>query len=235
MVKKAPRHSEGHRVGVGGWLRAAVLGANDGVVSIASLVIGVAAADASAGTVFTAGLAGLVGGALSMAVGEYVSVSSQRDVEEADLDLERRELRDQPEHELAELTALLAAKGLSEETARSAALELTDHDALAAHAAEELGLQLDGLARPLQAATVSAIAFALGAALPLLAIGLSPPSIRIWITAAATLVALAGLGTWSARLGGAPVARALLRVVCGGALAMGLTAGIGYLFGTAID
>ena len=168
------RHSEGHKIGVGGWLRAAVLGANDGVVSIASLVIGVAAADASTGAIFTAGLAGLVGGALSMAVGEYVSVSSQRDVEEADLERERRELRDEPEHELTELTALLAARGLSEETARLAASELTKHDALAAHATEELGLQLDGLARPMQAATVSAIAFALGAALPLWRSGFHP-------------------------------------------------------------
>jgi VIT1/CCC1 family predicted Fe2+/Mn2+ transporter len=169
-----------------------------------------------------------------MAVGEFVSVSSQRDVEEADLDRERRELRDEPESELAELTALLRAKGLSEETARAAARELTHHDALAAHAAEELGLRLEGLARPLQAATVSAMAFALGAALPLLAIRLSPTTTRIWITAAATLVALSGLGTWSANLGGAPVARALLRVVLGGALAMGLTAAIGYLFGAAL-
>ena len=230
LVKK---HSEGHRVGVGGWLRAAVLGANDGVVSIASLVIGVAAADASSAAIFTAGLAGLVGGALSMAVGEYVSVSSQRDVEEADLELERRELREQPENELAELTALLAAKGLSEETARSAAVELTRHDALAAHAAEELGLQLDGLARPMQAALVSALAFALGAALPLLAIGYSPADTRIWITAFATLVTLAGLGAWSARLGGAPTARAMLRVILVGGLAMALTAGIGRLFGAA--
>lgn len=228
------RHLEAHKIGVGGWLRAAVLGANDGVVSIASLVVGVAAADASAGAILTAGLAGLVGGALSMAVGEYVSVSSQRDVETADLERERGELRDQPEYELAELTAMLVGRGLSEETARSAARELTEHDALAAHASEELGLRLDGLARPLQAAMVSAIAFALGAALPLLAIGLSPAVSRIWITAAASLVALAGLGTWSARLGGAPVARALLRVVVGGALAMALTAGIGYLFGTAV-
>ena len=230
----ARRHSEGHRIGVGGWLRAAVLGANDGVVSIASLVIGVAAADASSGAILTAGLAGLVGGALSMAVGEYVSVSSQRDVEEADLERERRELRDEPQRELRELTALLTAKGLSNETARSAARELTRHDALAAHAAEELGLQLDALARPLQAATVSAIAFALGAALPLLAIGLSPASTRIWITATATLAALVGLGTWSALLGGAPVGRALVRVVCGGTLAMALTAAIGYLFGAAV-
>ena len=230
----ATRHSEGHKIGVGGWLRAAVLGANDGVVSIASLVIGVAAADASASAIFTAGVAGLVGGALSMAVGEYVSVSSQRDVEEADLERERRELSEDPDKELAELTALLAAKGLTRETARSAAEELTKHDALAAHAAEELGLRLDGLARPLQAATVSAFAFALGASLPLLAIWLSSGPTRIWITAAATLIALSGLGAWSARLGGAPGAPAVLRVVCGGALAMGLTAGIGYLFGSAI-
>lgn len=228
-----PRHSEGHRVGVGGWLRAAVLGANDGVVSIASLVVGVAAADASTGTIFTAGLAGLVGGALSMAVGEYVSVSSQRDVEEADLERERRELRDTPEQELNELAALLAARGISEETARTAAEELTAHDALAAHATEELGLQLDGLARPMQAASVSAVAFALGASLPLLAIWLSPTAVRIWITAVATLVSLAGLGAWSARLGGAPARRAVLRVVGGGALAMGLTAAIGALFGSA--
>jgi VIT1/CCC1 family predicted Fe2+/Mn2+ transporter len=227
------RHSDGHRIGVGGWLRAAVLGANDGVVSIASLVVGVAAADASSGTIFTAGLAGLVGGALSMAVGEYVSVSSQRDVEEADLERERRELDEEPDHELAELTWLLTAKGLSEETARTAAEELTAHDALAAHAAEELGLQLDGLARPLQAASVSAITFALGAALPLAAIATSAPAIRIWTTAAATLLALTGLGAWSARLGGAPIPRAIVRVVLGGALAMALTAVIGYLFGAA--
>jgi len=227
------RHAERHRVGVGGWLRAAVLGANDGVVSIASLVVGVAAADASSEAIFTAGLAGLVGGALSMAVGEYVSVSSQRDVEEADLDRERRELRDEPEHELAELTGLLVARGLSPGTAAAAARELTEHDALAAHAGEELGLQLDQLARPGQAGGVSAIAFALGAALPLLAIGLSSPALRIWVTALASLIALAGLGAWSASLGGAPRGRAVWRVLVGGALAMGLTAGIGYLSGGA--
>jgi VIT1/CCC1 family predicted Fe2+/Mn2+ transporter len=227
----AVRHSEGHKIGVGGWLRAAVLGANDGVVSISSLVVGVAAADASTGTIFTAGLAGLVGGALSMAVGEYVSVSSQRDVEEADLERERRELSEKPVSELAELTALLKAKGLSHETARLAAQELTEHDALAAHALEELGLHLDDLARPMQAAVVSALTFALGAALPLAAIGLFPAAIRIWTTAAATLVALTGLGALSARLGGTPILRAVLRVTLGGALAMGLTAAIGYLFG----
>ena len=228
----AAKHSEGHRIGVGGWLRAAVLGANDGVVSIASLVVGVAAAEASREAILTAGLAGLVGGALSMAVGEYVSVSSQRDVEEADLERERRELSEEPERELAELTTLLTEKGLSEATARDAARELTDHDALAAHALEELGLEGGGLARPLQAAVVSAIAFGLGASLPLLAIAFAPASLRSWVTATATLAALAGLGAWSARLGGAPVLRAVLRVVLGGAIAMGLTATIGYLFGT---
>lgn len=223
-----------HRVGVGGWLRAAVLGANDGVVSIASLVVGVAAADASSATVLTAGLAGLVGGALSMAVGEYVSVSSQRDVERADLERERRELDEQPTAELEELTGLLVAKGLRPETAARAARELTEHDALAVHAAEELGLHLGALARPVQAALVSALAFGLGAALPLGAIALSPPPLRTLVTASATLVALAGLGAWSARLGGAPIARAVVRVVVGGALAMALTAGIGHLFGTAL-
>jgi vacuolar iron transporter family protein len=230
----AVKHSEGHKIGVGGWLRAAVLGANDGVVSISSLVVGVAAADASTGAIFTAGLAGLVGGALSMAVGEYVSVSSQRDVEEADLERERRELHAEPELELAELTGLLAAKGLSEATARAAARELTEHDVLAAHAAEELGLQLDGLARPMQAGVVSATAFALGATLPLLAMGLAPVAFRIWVTAAASLVALAGLGGLSARLGGAPTGPAVLRVVLGGTLAMALTALIGSLFGTSV-
>ncbi len=226
--------SEGHRIGVGGWLRAAVLGANDGVVSIASLVVGVAAAEASRGAILTAGLAGLVGGALSMAVGEYVSVSSQRDVEEADLERERQELRDEPEQELAELAELLRKKGLSEGTARAAAREMTDHDALAAHALEELGLELGGLARPFQAAVVSAVAFALGAALPLVAIAAAPADIRGWVTAAATLVALAVLGAWSALQGGAPVPRAIARVVLGGALAMGLTAAIGRLFGATL-
>jgi len=230
----ARTHLEKHRIGVGGWLRAAVLGANDGVVSVASLVIGVAAAEASAGMIFTAGLAGLVGGALSMAVGEYVSVSSQRDVEKADIEREKYELAAEPELELTELTALLAARGLSEETARSAAVELTRHNALAAHASEELGLQIGSLARPMQAAVVSALAFAAGASLPLVSIGLSPAPIRLWTTAGATLFALAGLGAWSARLGGAPVVRAVLRVVLGGLLAMGLTAFIGRLFGTAV-
>ncbi len=228
------RPSEGHRIGVGGWLRAAVLGANDGVVSTASLVLGVAAADASTATIATAGLAGLVGGALSMATGEYVSVSSQRDVERADLALERRELAAQPERELDELTGLLAAKGMAADTARQAAVELTERDALAAHAREELGLDPDALARPVQAALVSAAAFALGAALPLAAIVASPAATRMAITLVSALAALAALGSWSARLGGAPIGRAVARLLAGGTLAMGLTAAIGYLFGVAI-
>ncbi|NNE07212.1 MAG: VIT family protein [Gemmatimonadetes bacterium] len=231
MLQK--RHSEGHRVGIGGWLRAAVLGANDGVVSTASLVIGVAAADAPTSAIVTAGVAGLVGGALSMAVGEYVSVSSQRDVEEADLEQERGELRDQPEQELNELTWLLTHKGMSAETAKTAAREMTDHDALGAHALEELGIRPGELARPLQAAVVSALAFAVGAALPLTAIAFSSVATRMGITAAATLAALALLGAWSARLGNAPIGRAVLRVVLGGMIAMGLTALIGYAFGVA--
>ena len=226
--------SESHRIGVGGWLRAAVLGANDGVVSTASLVIGVAAADATQAMIVTAGLAGLVGGSLSMAVGEFVSVSSQRDVEQADLDRERTELRDEPEKEMEELAMLLSRKGMSAETARAAARELTAHDALGAHAIEELGIRPDELARPRQAALVSALAFALGAALPLLAISLAAPQLRMALTALATLLTLAVLGGWSARLGGAPAGRAVARVVTGGVIAMGLTALIGRLFGTAV-
>lgn len=230
--KKPQRHRERHS-GSGGALRAGVLGANDGVVSVASLVMGVAAAEPSAGVIATAGLAGLVGGALSMALGEYVSVSSQRDAEEADLARERTELREDPKGELAELTALLRAKGMSLETAKTAARELTAHHALAAHASEELGLQLDELARPVQAAIVSALAFATGAALPLLSVTLAPIEMRLWFTSGAALLALAGLGATSAKLGKAPVGRAVARVVVGGALAMGLTALIGHLFGVA--
>jgi len=230
----ATRHRERHRIGVGGWLRAAVLGANDGVVSTASLVIGIAAADASRGMIVTAGLAGLVGGSLSMAVGEFVSVSSQRDVEQADLDRERTELSEEPERELEELAGLLAQKGMSVETSRKAAREITEHDALRAHAIEELGIRPDDLARPTQAAAVSALAFAAGATLPLLAIALSAPPLRVGLTATASLLALALLGRWSAQLGGAPSGRAVLRVVVGGVIAMGLTALIGRLFGAAV-
>lgn len=224
-------HTERHRIGVGGWLRAAVLGANDGVVSTASLVLGVAAAQASNAAIATAGLAGLVGGALSMAAGEYVSVSSQRDVEQADLARETRELAEQPVQELSELTGLLAAKGLPPEVARQAALAFSEHDALATHAREELGIVVGELARPVQAAVVSALSFAAGATLPLVAMVASPSPLRLAITVSTALLALAGLGGWSARLAGAPAGRAVARVAAGGALAMGLTAAIGYLFG----
>ena len=228
-------HLEKHRAHVGGWLRAAVLGANDGVVSTASLVLGVAAGGTELSAILTAGAAGLVGGALSMAAGEYVSVSSQRDVEQADLAKERRELRTQPELELRELTAIYVAKGLPEALAREVAETLTaEGDALAVHAREELGIDPDELARPVQAAAVSALAFASGASLPLLAIASTPAPLRIGVTLGAALLALAILGGWSARLGGAPVGRALARVLIGGTLAMGLTMALGALVGTAL-
>lgn len=230
-----PGHRETHRAHVGGWLRAAVLGANDGVVSTASLVLGVAAAQASTTTVLTAGLAGLVGGALSMAAGEYVSVSSQRDVEQADLELERWELTHLPERELAELAKVYENKGLSAPLARQVAEEITEKgSALEAHAQEELKIDPGELARPLQAAVVSALSFALGAGLPLAAIVLMPLSVRMWVTVLSALLTLGVLGAWSARLGGAPAGRAVIRVVVGGALAMGLTTAIGMLFGTAV-
>lgn len=210
-----------------------MLGANDGVVSTASLVLGVAAADASTHAIVTAGVAGLVGGALSMAAGEYVSVSSQRDVEHADLAKERDELATMPDRELAELTLIYVKKGLGKELARRVATELMKGDALAVHAREELNIDVSALARPTQAAVVSALSFALGAALPLAAIAIAPASIRIWITLVGALVALCLLGGWSARLGGAPIARAVVRVLIGGALAMGITALLGTLFGAA--
>ena len=220
---------------VGGWLRAAVLGANDGIVSTASLVLGVAAADGSPATVLTAGMAGLVGGALSMAAGEYVSVSSQRDVERADLEVEQRELRTTPASEHNELVGIYVAKGLSRPLAEQVADELSRHgDLLAVHAREELGIDPQALAKPVQAALVSALSFAVGAGLPLAAIALAPNTVRIAVTLAAALVALGVLGRWSARLGRAPVLRAVVRVLIGGALAMGITMGIGSLFGAVI-
>lgn len=227
-------HVERHRSHRGGWLRAAVLGANDGIVSTASLVLGVAAADGSAAAVLTAGVAGLVGGALSMAAGEYVSVSSQRDVEEADLAIEREELRTRPVRELDELTGIYVGKGLAPELAREVAVALTARDALGAHAREELHIDPDGLARPFQAAWSSAVSFAAGASLPLLAVTASPLAMRQVVTVGAATFALALLGGWSARLGGAPVRPAVARVVVGGLLAMGLTMGVGALFGVAV-
>jgi VIT1/CCC1 family predicted Fe2+/Mn2+ transporter len=230
-VQDTSDHREHHLVHRAGWLRAAVLGANDGIVSIASLVVGVAAASASTSQVLVAGLAGLVAGAASMGLGEYVSVSSQRDVERADLEREARELAEAPEAELLELTELYMRHGLSEELARRVAEELTAKDALAAHAREELHLIEQTRARPLQASVFSFGAFALGAAVPLVFVAGSPLAWRIPVTGIATLLALVGLGSLGARLGGASVLRPTARVVLGGALALALTGLVGRLVG----
>lgn len=216
------------------WLRAGVLGANDGVVSVAGIVVGVAGATSSRGPVFTAGLAGLVAGLVSMALGEYISVRSQRDSEEAQLAKERRELVDTPEDELAELIAIYEAKGLSLRTATLVAAELTNHDALAAHVDAELNLDPDHLANPWHAAAASAVSFTVGAILPLVAILLPPQAWRVPITIAAVLLALGTAGAISARIGASSVRPAVIRVIIGGAAGLALTYAIGHLFGTAI-
>jgi vacuolar iron transporter family protein len=227
-------HTENHLSFRSNWLRAAVLGANDGILSTSSLVLGVAASGASRSAILTAGVAGLVAGAGSMAAGEYVSVSSQRDTEDADLSLERRELAANPKGELRELAGIYEQRGLSEDLAVDVARSLTEHDALEAHARDELGLSEDRRARPLQAAGASALSFAVGAALPLLAVLAFGHSTRVAGLVAVTLLALAGLGALGARLGGAPVGRAVARVVFWGATAMAVTAAIGALVGTAV-
>lgn len=216
------------------WLRAGVLGANDGIVSTAGLVIGVAAAGTAREPILMAGVAGLVAGAASMALGEYVSVSAQRDTEKALLHKEETELREYPEEELRELAGLYRAKGLSKETANAVAAELTAHDALAAHAEVELGIDPKELVSPWHAAFSSAISFTIGSLLPLLAILLSPEQWRIPITFVAVLLALALTGSVSARLGGAKRRHAVRRVVIGGALAMAVTYGIGELVGVSL-
>ena len=234
---RATHPREPHSGGTAGrlnWLRAGVLGADDGIVSVAGIVIGVAGATAARGTIFTAGLAGLVGGAVSMALGEYVSVSSQRDSERAEINQEQRELAERPGAELTELTALYEAKGLSAATARSVATELTARGALSAHLDAELHIDPADIASPLQAAGASALSFVSGALLPMLAILLPPAGLRVPVTFAAVLVALALTGALSAHLGGSDVRRAVLRVVIGGALGLAFTYGIGRLFGTAI-
>ncbi|MFG2646133.1 VIT family protein [Streptomyces sp. NPDC048436] len=213
------------------WLRAAVLGANDGIVSTAGLVVGVAGATGDRGTLLTAGLAGLLAGSMSMAAGEYVSVSTQRDSEKAALAMERRELREQPEAELAELTDLLEQRGLSSEVAREAAEQLTERDALRAHARVELGIDPDQLTNPWHAAWASFVAFTVGALLPLLAIILPPADWRLWVTVVSVLGALALTGWSSARLGSAAARPAVLRNMGGGALAMAVTYGAGALLG----
>ncbi|MGW6899222.1 VIT family protein [Streptomyces sp. NBC_01727] len=227
-------HDESHGNGLGArlnWLRAAVLGANDGVVSTAGIVVGVAGATGDRGALLTAGLAGLLAGSMSMAAGEYVSVSTQRDSEQAALATEERELQETPEAELAELSGLLEGKGLSREVAREAALQLTERDALRAHAEVELGIDPDDLTNPWHAAGASFLAFTAGALLPLLAIVLPPASLRLVVTVLAVLAALALTGWWSARLGDAAVGRAVLRNMGGGAVAMGVTYAAGALLG----
>jgi vacuolar iron transporter family protein len=212
-----------------------VLGANDGIVSTAGIVVGVAAATVARGPIMTAGIAGLAAGAVSMALGEYVSVSAQRDTEQALLGQERRELHEDPAAELDELAALYEAKGLSVATARTVAEELTDHDPITAHAEVELGFDPEELTNPWQAALSSALAFSIGALLPLIAILAAPVALRIPVTVAAVLVALLITGAVSARLGGAPKHRAALRNFVGGGLALAITYAIGHLVGAAIS
>ncbi|WP_454747938.1 VIT1/CCC1 transporter family protein [Ciceribacter selenitireducens] len=227
-------HTENHLVSRIGWLRAAVLGANDGIVSTASLVVGVASASAGSSEVLVAGIAGLVAGAMSMAAGEYVSVSSQSDTEQADLGRERKELETQPEFEREELAQIYVARGVAPELARQVADQLMAKDALGAHAHDELGISEMTTARPSQAALTSAATFAVGAALPLLMVIVSPANLLVWTVSVASLLFLALLGAVGARAGGANVARATLRVTFWGAFAMALTAGIGAVVGTAV-
>ncbi|MGW4033540.1 VIT1/CCC1 transporter family protein [Streptomyces sp. NPDC004838] len=211
------------------WLRAAVLGANDGIVSTAGIVVGVAGATGDRAWLLTSGLAGLLAGSLSMAAGEYVSVSTQRDSERAALAVERQELQEEPTAELEELTALLTDRGLSREVAREAAVQLTERDALSAHARVELGIDPEALANPWHAAGASFVAFTVGALLPLLAIVLPPASVRLAVTVCSVLAALAFTGWWSARLGAARTGPAMARNVGGGAVAMAVTYGAGAL------
>jgi VIT1/CCC1 family predicted Fe2+/Mn2+ transporter len=228
------RHREEHRTERIGWLRAAVLGANDGIVSTASLVVGVAAASTGRSEVLVAGVAGLVAGAMSMAAGEYVSVSSQADTEQADLTRERTELATMPEVELNELTGIYVQRGLEPALARQVAEQLMAKDALAAHARDELGISEITTARPVQAALASAATFAVGAALPLLVVLLAPEAALVYTVSITSLIFLALLGVLAARAGGAPILKAALRVTFWGALAMGLTAAVGALFGTVV-
>ncbi len=217
-----------------GWLRAGVLGANDGLISTAALVVGVAAAGSGRSTILLAGISGLTAGALSMAAGEYISVSSQRDTERADLARELHELSTDPASELDELTDIYRARGLSDDLARQVATQLSEGDQLRVHARDELGLDVDVLANPLQASVVSALSFAIGALLPVLLVALVPSALRIGATVGLTLVGLAALGSVSAALGGAPRGRAAGRVVIGGALALAISLAVGAVTGAAI-
>jgi vacuolar iron transporter family protein len=227
-------HLERHRTQNIGWLRASVMGANDGIVSTASLVVGVAAAHAAQSDILLAGVAGLVAGAMSMAAGEYVSVSSQADTEKADLARERKELENDGESEKEELASIYVDRGLDPSLAKQVAEQLMAHDALAAHARDELGIFESLTARPVQAAIASAGTFAVGAAMPLLAVLVAPQSSLVLFVSGTSLIFLALLGVLAARAGGAPMMRSTLRVTFWGALAMGLTASVGALFGTVI-
>ncbi len=227
-------HRENHLIERIGWLRAAVLGANDGIISTASLVVGVANAATDSSEVLVAGVAGLVAGAMSMAAGEYVSVSSQADTEEADMSRERRELAEQPEEELDELTQIYVQRGVEPALARQVAEQMTRQDAFAAHARDELGLAEHVVARPVQAALTSAATFSAGAVVPLLLALLSPAGSLPWIVSGGSLLCLAGLGALGAKLGGAEIAKPTLRVTFWGALAMAATALIGKLVGHAV-
>ena len=227
-------HAERHKVHRIGWLRAAVLGANDGIVSTASLIIGVAAAGTTQTGILIAGLAGLVAGSMSMAAGEYVSVSSQTDAEAADLAKETAELRASPAAELDELTGIYVARGLDADLARQVAIQLTDIDALGAHARDELGISETVTARPVQAALVSAATFAVGAIVPLVVAWLAAPTVIILLVALTTLLALATLGGLGASAGGADVVKGALRVTLWGALAMAATAAVGMIFGVSV-
>lgn len=228
------QHVERHRTAHIGWLRAAVLGANDGLISTASLVMGVAASGSARAAVLIAGIAGLVAGSMSMAAGEYVSVSSQADTEAADLKRERRELASSPHAERAELTSIYVERGLTDGLAAQVAEQLMAKDALAAHARDELGLSDLSTARPLQAAITSALTFALGAMIPVLIAVLAPRASLTWAVPASTIVLLAILGGIAARVGAAPIGRGALRVMFWGALAMAISAGVGRLFGTTL-
>lgn len=225
------RHLERHKNHRIGWLRAAVLGANDGIVSTASLVLGVAAAGVEPNAILITGVAGLVAGSMSMAAGEYVSVSSQSDTERADIEKERLELATQPEHELAELAAIYVSRGLNAETAKAVATQLMAHDALGAHSRDELGISEALAANPIQAALASAATFAVGAALPLMVVLMAPKTMLNVSVAASSLVFLAVLGSLAARAGGSSVVTAAMRVTFWGALAMALTYVVGALFG----
>ncbi|MGH7437816.1 MAG: VIT1/CCC1 transporter family protein [Polyangiaceae bacterium] len=233
MRRPVRRHRETHQSGRTGWLRAAVLGSNDAIVSTSSLMVGVAASEAQRPAVLVAGVAGLVAGAMSMAVGEYLSVSSQRDAEKADIERETAELAEEPQAELQELATIYAKRGLDRHLALRVAEQLSAHDTLGAHLRDELGIDPGSLARPVQAAWISAVSFGTFATIPIVALLAAPSALRLPVIAAVSLVSLAALGALGAYLGGAPRAHAALRVTVGGAFAMAVTAAIGKLISMA--